>query len=759
MKRRNPFYRYPVWSLLATLVLILPFVGLLRQLTINSQVEILLSGDQRNYQSYRKIKEVISTSLPIFVSMKVEDVFTPEGIQAIHDVSEAFNDMEGFLDAKSLTHSYKPVRSGMSFDMVPLATLDELDPDTLEKLRDYCHQNPLVRNIMTATDNQHCIIWLTFNRVFSTQPQSRSRELTQFDQELHQRLKPFESQGIEFRVIGVPLVENEVYSTIIRDSRKFLLLSLIGMVVVFGWAFRSLKAAILIGINLLLSLVVIALFFVGLRFELTVFNLILLPLLGVIHLTLLTHLYLAFLGEKQSGEVDPIGRALEVVWRSSAFASLTTLVSFASLAFSPVDPVASFGKLGAIGVAILFFITFGPGLSVLCVAYRLPWLRPHPAPSSRSSGSTWAERLVQWVSRRSRAILLGTLVATIGIIIGLTQVRTDVRIEEFLAKTSPTRQMMIEMNEVYGGMNILQISIDSGEKFGITSLDFLRYLKDLETQATGIDGITGIYSFAQVIAMMNQVWEKEKPGSLRIPDSGFTVTLFVSALQAQNFPFMATLCDQDLQTAQLIIRTRNMPSDRYLKLVNDLVALVKEKAPDGATVSAQATIKSLLEADRRILQSQTDTAGMTVVVVFLLLFLLWRSVTTSLISMVANILPVALVISLTGWLNIPLNSITIMVGAIAFGIAVDDSVHFLTYFREIKARYSGNIHLALTDAFHHKGRPIFFTSLLLIIIFLLLGLSSFPPIQHFGFLGATAFLSALISIFLVVPALVFQSQK
>jgi hypothetical protein len=761
-----------VVSLGVFLLIVVPFAGLLGRFHINSQVEVLLAGDQRNFESYQKIKDIISTDLPIFVSMEVPDIYTHEGITAIHEVSEAFVGMDGFVDAKSLTHSYKPVRSGMSFQMVPLASTNRTDPQTLEQLREYCRENPLVRNIMTSPDDRHNIIWLTFRREFSDSTSERASELRTFRDELYSRLEPFEERGYGFELIGIPLVESEVYQTILQDARQFILISACLLIILFGLTFRSLSAATLVAINLAISFLILPILFVVMGFELTVFNLILLPLLGVIHLTLLTHLFLAFLSSRRAGEPQPVQAALKRIWKSSAFASLTTAVSFGSLALSEVTQVASFGILGGIGMIVLFFLTFGPGISVLSIAERLKLFKAGSpsvsagkeidgcsgvaelsSQSGTSEDSAWAASLVDWTTRHASRIILGTVIASFLIGWGLTRVRTDVRIEEFLSRDSPTRRMMMEMDQVYGGMNVLQLYIDSGEEYGIASVEFLNFLRDVEQSSTAIDGVTGVYSFAQVMAMMNQVWEREKPGSLKIPDSSFLVTMFVGALKAQDYPFLKTLCDEDLQTANLVIRTRNMPSGEYLNLVDQLIELTRAKAPEGTEVSARATIKSLLEADRRILHSQTSTAASTLGIVLILLVILWRSMRTGMISMTANLLPVAMVISLTGWFSVPLNSITIMVGAIAFGIAVDDSVHFLTYFRELKKNRGMNTRDALVEAFHVKGRPIFFTSIMLVAIFLSLSLSSFPPVRHFGVLGAMAFIGALISIFLLIPAL------
>lgn len=758
----NPFYRYPRIGLGVFLAALMPAIFLLRGFDVDTQVEVLLAGDQRNFESYQKIKEVISTNIPVFISMRVRDIYTPEGIQAIHHVSEAFEDMDGFLDAKSLTHSYKPVRSGMSFKMVPLASTNAVDPESLSKLRSYCRDNPLIRNVITSPDDQHNLIWLTFQKSFDSNPLARHRELKDFHQALKSRLEPFRSDEIDFNLIGVPTVESEVYQTLVSDAKEFALWTTAILLVMFWWVFRSLAATTMVIFNVVVGLLLTPAIFILLDFDLTVFTVILLPLLVVIQITLLTHLYLAYF---QTASVDsdgtcPVGDASGRIWKSSAFAALTTIVSFSSLTLSDVSQVALFGKLGAVGMVLIFFICFGPGLSLLKIASDRNLIRQSrqiPMGSSSRHFMKPATACIRFALNHPLAILIVSGAACSLVIIGLGKVRSDIRIEEFLAPESETRAMMSEMDEAYGGMNILQLFVDTGADYGITRIDNLKFLESLADQSVQMDGVTGVYSFSQVIAMMNQIWEKEKPGSLKIPSSSFLVNIFVSALQAQDYPFLTTLCDKELRTGSLIVRTRNMPSDKYLALVSRLEELAKSKAPEGVTISAKAAIKSLMEADRRVFRSQTDTAATTVLIVFLLLTLLWKSPAAGMTAMVANVLPVAAVIALTGWFEIPLNSITVMVAAIAFGIAVDDSVHFMTYFREKVGRLTtitrADFESSLLETIETKGKPIFYTSVMLILVFLLLGLSSFPPVQHFGILGATAFALALLSLFLLVPAL------
>ena len=119
---------------------------------------------------------------------------------------------------------------------------------------------------------------------------------------------------------------------------------------------------------------------------------------------------------------------------------------------------------------------------------------------------------------------------------------------------------------------------------------------------------------------------------------------------------------------------------------------------------------------------------------------------------------VVLVVGTAGWLNIPLNTFTVMIGAMAFGIAIDDAVHFIAYWQRLVNAEKSNQE-ALTETLQVKGRPIIFTSLVLVFTFAVFTGSSFPPLSQFGSLCAIAFLVALLATCLIIPCLLSRSPR
>jgi uncharacterized protein len=740
--RWNPFLHFPVVSLAATFLFLAPLIWQGWQVRLVSEPEVLLESDPGHLSTYEKARELLAGVEVLVLSLEAGDVFTLETMEVLRQVSESFMDSRGVVDVKSFTHSIIPVRQGWSFQMIPLVSANPT-VEELKKLREFSLTHPLIRDVMVSRDGRHTLITVTYRAEFET-PASQER----LRREVEEVLEPFRAGGWNFHFLSMPIGEAEIRSELKKDIRWFIPAAVIVLVAILWAAFGSWPVVGLVCLHLAVLLMALAglLSLSGVHAHL--FTMMLLPLWGGIYLTLLAHVFSAWQKALEAGKSDPVFHVLEAVFKPCAFAALTTGIGLLSLGLSEVRQVREFGLLGAAGIALLFMAAFGPGVAILKL-----W----PTRSSGQGQPSWRgvqqKRAARWAAffvvefRRSIwvvfTILLGLLV------FGLGKMETRVRAADFLPPASQTRQALAHMDGVYGGVNIFQLEIDSGKAGGANQLDFLRYLEEAQRFAEVQEGVSAVYSYPQLLAMMNQIWEGGKPEALQLPENSLLLNVFVLALKSKNFPFLNALADPEFQTAYLVVRTPDLDSTVLLETIRRIVARAEELAPAGVSISAGPGVHSVLEADRRILRSQLRSAGVTLGVITLVLALLWRSVSLALLASLTNALPVGLMLAMAGLAEIPLNSITVMVAAIAFGIAVDDSVHFITHWKRSRATGGGQ---SLLDTYQVKGRPIISSSLILVAVFSLFAICSFPPVRHFGILAAFAFAGALLAILFFLPA-------
>jgi len=743
----NPFLKFPKTMGWILLICLIPVFFEAKKIQFAPQADKLLATDQRQQETFSKLRGILNNQDILVVSMRYpEGVFSSTGLTALHEVSETLMSLEGATDIKSLTHSYKPVRSGFSFQMVPLATTNSLDKANLKKLEDYSLNNPLIRNVMVSEDGRDTLINVTFGESLNRHQQ------TTLLPKLKTLLHPWMQRGFQFRYLALPLAEHEVRQSLRQDMQWMLPTLAVGITLMLAVFTRSLRLMLfmLVQSALCLLLGTAILSRTGAGIPLSAW--LLLPFWATIQWTLLMHCISACQQCLQEGTLDPVETGIDRIFRSASFAILTTGVGIGSLAGSEVPFISEIGMMGASGVALIYLVTFGPGMVLLKFFFPAKRLLRDDGNHHVHSSPPGSNRFLSQITRHRAWILpLFALLAMAGAW-GIQKLSIDIRIKSFLHPQTETRKGLEHFDKVYGGANIFQMEVDTGKPNGLHQRNVLNYLEQLQNEAVSKPGVTGVYSYAQLLAMMNQIWEMEAPGSFQLPKSDLIMGTFATVLKMQNYPFMQALTDTEFQKSYLIVRTPDMPGKEYVQLIRDIVDIAEKNLPDGCQLNVADGLYQVMESDRRMVRSLTQSSIWTAGIVLVLLILLWRSFKLGLIAVMVNLSAVVLVVGAAGWLDIPFNTFTVMIGAMAFGIAIDDAVHFIAYWHRLRSGGMSTME-ALDETLTVKGRPIVFTSLVLVFTFAVFTGSSFPPLAQFGSLCAVAFLTALTATCLIIPCM------
>ncbi len=719
----------------------------------------LIEGDAHKRAVYEKAERYLPEDEEILlINLRCEDVFTNRILGLMREIGEAFLDQPDVAGVKSFTHSYLPVRDGMSVDFKPFVPGGELSSEELDALREFSMSHPIVRNVMVSSDARNALITVDYRREF---PDHESRRA--FRDEVESVLAPFRRDDVDFQVLAVPLIREELEAALRNDFLLFVPAAVAILFVLLKTAFPSWRLLLFVLIGSAVYLSLLPGLFLATGLEVDAFAIALFPLLAGIQLTLLAHISSAFQVALRDGEngMSAARKMLQQVTRSCLFACLTTAMGLLALLACDVEALKVFGMLGACGVAAAFLLAFGPAIALLRVLFPDGRGRDSHAVQKSITATEWQRNgcryLAAWVDRRRRVLLTAGALALAVSLPGLFYLETDIRVTEFLEPGSPTREMVETLDRAYGGINLLRLELDSGEAGGIDTPGFLRFVWSVQEYANHRDQVSGAYSYALLMALLNQVWDGGEAAALTVPESQARIQFFSGAMRAQerNLPLLGALSDDGRRTAYVMVRTPDLPSGEYLRLIEDVVDFAASEKPEAAEVSAAEGIHTILEAERRILRGQLHSAWLSIGAIGVLLLLLWRSVRLALLGVLAAAFPVTLVLGLAGYAGIALNSATIMMAAIVLGVTVDDAVHFVTYWIQARKRQPAG---ALERTFIVKGPPVICTTLVLIAIFYLFATASFPPVRHFGIMAATAFLLTLASVLLCLPAFLTQRK-
>jgi len=747
---RNPFVRFPGWLFAGFLLGSIPLIWQTTQVSIDTDPLTLLESDPRHLETYDRIQSLLNNDTVVVISVKSDRLFTQAGLDHIRAISNELAQQPGLIDVKSLTHSVKPVRKGLLFSMEPFVPVGTLSGEQIATIRQFSVTHSLVRNIMVSPDGRITLITATYKRDLST-PALRQA----FRNEMKQLLKPFDSPDYRIQTISLPFIAEEISESFFLDLKLVLPGTALVILLVIGLTLRSFPCLVL----LLLSEVTLVAILPGVLnlagFSLSPYNLLLLPLLGAINLTMLTHQLIALRKTDAGLPMDErFATMLRVVFRPSMFAAITTAIGLGSLAVSGVSQVRDFGISGMIGIGVIFAWNFGPGLSFLRLGCRA-WpsvIRLASNDLRQQQIDSLFHKLGQAaMAKRWPAVVVSTTLL-LPALFAAGHLNLDIRAVRFLSPESPTRKMAEMMDARMGGINIVQLDFDTGKPNGINQLEFLRKMQSVQDFAEGTVRFSSTYSYASLMAMMNGIWTGDESGELSLPSNPLTLNLFVLALKATNYPFLQALCDETNQKAHLVLRTTDLASGEFVSLLQSVEQFAKDTMPEGVTVSAKAGLHTILQADREIVAAQLGSLVITIIAMLAAMTVLWHSLKLAAVSLGISLVPLAVLAVLAAWFAVPLNSVTVMVAALVLGISIDDAVHLVTHWVQLK-KQGVEPAKALVESLEAKGPAILCTSLILIGFSVSLLWISFPPVQDFGWLSAAAYTAALVAVLFALPSL------
>jgi len=203
-------------------------------------------------------------------------------------------------------------------------------------------------------------------------------------------------------------------------------------------------------------------------------------------------------------------------------------------------------------------------------------------------------------------------------------------------------------------------------------------------------------------------------------------------------------------TIRLVDSNPHLRRNELLNKINhDLREVIKNKETTYQLSNLMVLYNNMLQS---LFDSQVSTLGFTIFVLFIMFLILFKSIKVALIALISNIIPISAIFGIMGWLNIPLDVMTITIAAIAIGIGVDDTIHFIHRFKD-EFKIDHDYINAMRRSHQSIGFAMYYTSLVIILGFSILVLSNLIPTIYFGLLTVVTMISVLVAALLLLPKL------
>ncbi|WP_339901409.1 efflux RND transporter permease subunit [Paraglaciecola polaris] len=765
-----------------------------QQFKIDASADTLLIKNNKMFVETQVMNERFSPQEFILVAYKpkAHEVFSQQSFNDIQQISSELKRLPRVADVTNILN-------------VPLLSLSgKLDPNlkpeqltwqanhySSEKMREVFTDHPLFTDLLVNKDQTATAMQIVFkpnaelrdiqSQIIAIQKTILDGELTEQDEqkiaELKKQAEPIEQKLKKTRQQEI----KQIYQTIepFKDDADLYLggayvlgQQMIDIIqsdlVIFGSAiglaiclilfifFRKIRWVILPLLCCGLSVILTVGLFGLLDFRATVISSNFIALQLILTLAVVVHLIVEFRQlEEQNSEANQqelLRQTFVNKFKPCLYAGITTSVGFASLIFSGIQPVVSFGWMMIVAMCVSIFSSL-----LLFPAVLASFKRKGDSHESRISQKV-VSVLSAFTLKRPTFIVFISVIVGGGLIFGIVKLNVENSFLNYFKESTQVRTELEFIDREFGGSTPLDFiyTVPESERrddlvMSAKTIQTLQKIQYVMRQYEATGNITSVVNFTELAKKINQgrpLTEYELTVIYTLLDKSLTEQLLGAYFNPENNQLRISTRIQD--------STENFNRAEFLETFRSDLAMLDIDPKSYSLTNLFVLYQDILQ---RLFSSQIMTLGLVFAALTLVLLVIFRSIKVALIAVIPNILTTLVILGVMGWLGIALDLMTITISAIAMGIAVDDTIHFVHRYLEELNRENSDGDIAIKKTFKSVGYALIYTTTIIAVGFSLLSFSDFVPSILFGLLTSLAMLLAFITDTTLLPVLLRKFVK
>jgi len=790
-------YRHRIKTLLIVFVALAALVSQLRYITYDTSTESFFRKDDPALIEYNRFRELFGRDEFLIAAVNPPKVFDKAFLAKLRDFTHALQTQVPHLkDVTSLINVRDTRGEGDRLVVEDLVKDIPQTPQAMAALKQRVLSSHLYPNLFISEDGRFTTV-LIETQAFSDEgakadvsagfgdislapgtgtPAVAAKRKPLTDKENSQIVRAVERvvaqyNGPDFPIhlTGSPVVTDFLKRAMQSNMARFMALAVLAIGVFLGVLFRRISGVALPLLVVVLSVVatVGAMATLGVAFKLPL--MILPSFLLAVGVGAVVHLLAMFYrnyergGDKRQALVDALAHSgLPIV-----MTSLTTAAGLLSFITATLASVADLGVYAALGVMISLVLTL---VLVPALLALLP-IRRHPRFSSQE-GSPLADRFLMglgnFATRRARLVVVVSVLVSALAMTGLPWLRFSHNTLKWFPKSSDIRQATDLIDHELKGSISVEMMIDTGHENGLYDPAVLNRIQALEryaedyTNAQGQRFVGKTNSVVDVVKEINRALHENQEAYYTLPQDRDLIAQELLLFENSGSDDLQRLVDSQFRIARVTIKSPWDDAAAYVHYVSDLQAKGSELFGNSTQVSAHVTVTGLIrlftESVFALMRSMVESYTAAIIVITILMILLIGRLRLGLLSMVPNLLPIGITLGFMGWMNIPLDAFTLLIGSIALGLAVDDTIHFFHHFLRYYEE-TGDAAYAVHETLLTSGRAMLFTTMVLVVGFWLFMFATLNNLFYFGLLTGLTLVVALAADMLLSPAILVLTAR
>tara|TARA_Y100000815_G_scaffold241308_1_gene237432 strand:- start:86657 stop:88936 length:2280 start_codon:yes stop_codon:yes gene_type:complete len=567
--------------------------------------------------------------------------------------------------------------------------------------------------------------------------------------------------GIQVHASGMPYIRTLNSQNIIDEIGLFIGAALLVTSLIFFFFFRSFRATFISMITVIIGVMwsfgVLGL----LHYEITVLTALIPPLIIVIGIPNCIFLINKYQQEIKlhGNQAKSLQRVITKVGNATLMTNVTTASGFATFILTNSKLLKEFGIVASINILTIFLLS----LFIIPIVYS--YMAVPKYKHLKHLNKQWISRFVNWMERMVKehriAIYVMTIILLCTSIIGIYNIKLSGSLIEDMPKDKEFYKDIRFFEKEYEGIMPLEILIDTKRQKGVMKLATLKRMEALQNYIQEIPEFSKPLSVVELVKYSKQAYYNNNPEYYQLPNSQErTFILSYAKSSSKDTNLLASYVDSTGQFARITTFMKDTQTERFDRVEEDLRAEILKIFPeDRYTVSLTGKAFVFEKGTKYLVNNLMISLSLAILLIALFMAWMFRSVKMILVSLIPNLLPLLITAGLMGFLGVPIKPSTILVFSIAFGISVDDTIHFLAKYRQELIANNWKIKKSVYAALRETGVSMFYTSIVLFFGFSVFTISSFGGTVALGALVSATLLFAMLANLLLLPSLLLSLER
>lgn len=727
-----------------------------------TEANLLPDDDEINLKYQEFLDKFGEEGNLIVMAVNDSTLFTPKKFKAWNDLAKKLNayDEVDFTvsigDLKKLQKFENPGR----FEMVSFITNE--NPDSLEVAgyREELFENlPFYEGLVYSKKSNTVQSAIYLNKEIVNTKLRKDFVV----EELIPLIKDFEKEnGMNVYVSGMPYIRTLNSQNIIDEIGMFIGAALLVTSLIFFFFFRSFRATLISMITVVIG-VMWAFGVLGLlHYEITVLTAIIPPLIIVIGIPNCIFLINKYQQEikKHGNQAKSLQRVITKVGNATLITNLTTASGFATFILTESTLLKEFGIVASINILAIFI------LSLLIIPIIYSYMYIPKKKHLKHLNKRWIGGFVNWMERMVRhhriSIFIISLLLLVASIIGIYTIRISGSLLEDMPKSAGFFKDIEFFEDEFDGIMPLEILIDTQREKGVMKLSTLKRMEQLQELLAEEDELSKPLSIVNLAKYSKQAYYNGNPKYYQLPTSQEQnfILPYAKNLGGSGNSILNTYIDSTGRYARMTTFMKDIGTEEMEKIEEDLWPKIYKIFPKDR-YEVEMTGKALIfqKGTNYLVKNLVISLSLAILLIALIMAWMFKSWKMILVSLVPNLLPLLVTAGLMGFLGVPIKPSTILVFSIAFGISVDDTIHFLAKYRQELKANDWKVKRSVYASLRETGVSMFYTSIVLFFGFSVFMISSFGGTVALGGLVSATLLFAMLSNLLLLPSLLLSLEK